>query len=90
MDDTTTAEPQPTVREIIAELDHPTAAVMWCVNHPSGTRQDPLCLWVEGLAGWINFDGSKGVFALRGHARYTGLNRRRIAAACKRWSKKHG
>jgi len=79
---------QPTVSEIIAELDKPTDAISFCRNVGGGVFHswvDPAEIYIEAIGTWLRCDGSHAGFALNGMREYGQPSRRQLRAAVDRW-----
>ena len=82
------ALPPPTVREIIVALDDPTDKIARCTDNTGKVRQPPE-LWIASVGTWLLMDGSRAMIALKGTHRFNGLDRMRLASACKRWARRN-
>jgi hypothetical protein len=80
---------QPTVSEICAELDNPTAEIGFMRNVRDGNFHswaEPPELYIQAFGAWLRADGSYGSFALNGHRTYGRDSRRALRAAVDRWA----
>lgn len=79
---------QPTVSEIIAELDAPTGDIGFCRNVRDGRFQswvEPSEIYIDSIGTWLRCDGSHAGFALNGMRDFHPISRNRLKVAVDRW-----
>lgn len=82
---------QPTVAEIIAELDSPTGDIGFCRNVRDGHFKswvEPSEIYIDAIGTWLRCDGSHAGFALNGQRDFHPTSRNRIKASVDRWIKR--
>lgn len=80
---------QPTVAEIIAELDSPTGTIGFCKNIRNGVFHswvEPPEIYIGAIGTWLRCDGSHAGFALNGMRDFGRDSRRQLRAAVDRWT----
>lgn len=79
---------QPTVAEIIAELDNPTDKIGFCRNVRDGRFHswvEPSEIYIKAIDTWLRCDGSHAGFALNGMRDFHPVSRNKLRAAVDRW-----
>ena len=79
---------QPTVAEIINELESPTDKIGFCRQIRDGRFYawvEPHEIYIEALGTWLRCDGSHAGFALNGMRDFGRDSRRQLRAAVDRW-----